>query len=105
LQNDVEGLNYIPSLEGDKNMNIGDEKVEIPLRSSTNKPMKKPYVGGVRSLGAKVSQFFFSIIPVACSFIFLFLGFKLQLWQTMWVNFPFDSTQFFLLVGHKVTCL
>jgi len=54
----VEGLNYIPSLEGDKNMNIGDEKVEIPLRSSTNKPMKKPYVGGVRSLGAKVSQFF-----------------------------------------------
>jgi hypothetical protein len=88
LQNDVEGLNYIPSLEGDENMNIGDEKVEILLRSSTN----KPYVRGVRSLGAKVSQFFYSIILVACSFIFLFLGFKLQLWQTMWVNFPFDST-------------
>jgi hypothetical protein len=48
----VQRLNYIPSLEGDENMNIGNEKVEIPLKSST---MKKPYVRGVPSLGAKVS--------------------------------------------------
>jgi hypothetical protein len=51
----VQRLNYIPSLEGDENTNIGNEKVEIPLRSSTNKPMKKPYVRGVPSFGAKVS--------------------------------------------------
>jgi len=95
----------IPSSENDENTNIGDEKVEIPFESSTNKPMKKPYVKGVPSFGAKVSSFFFSIILVACTFILKFWGFKLHLWQTMLVNFPFDFTQFFLLIGHKETYL
>jgi hypothetical protein len=77
LQNDVQGLNYIPRSQGDKTTNTSDEEVEIPFESSTNKPMKKPYVRSVPSPGAKVSFFFGSIILVACSFIFLFLGFKL----------------------------
>jgi hypothetical protein len=51
----VQRLNYILSLIGDENINIDYEKVEIPLESSRNKLMKKPYVGGVPSLGAKVS--------------------------------------------------
>jgi hypothetical protein len=54
----VQGLNYIPSLEGDENTNTSDEVVKILLKSSTNKPVKKPYVRGVPSLGAKVSSFF-----------------------------------------------
>jgi hypothetical protein len=48
-------LSYIPSSKGDENTNIRDEEVEILLGSSTNKLVKKPYVGGVPSLGAKVS--------------------------------------------------
>jgi hypothetical protein len=55
LQDGVQGLSYIPSLKSDENTNIGNEEVEILLGSSTNKPVKKPYVGGVTSLGAKVS--------------------------------------------------
>jgi hypothetical protein len=51
-------LNYIPSSEGDENLNTGDEEVKIPLRSSTNKLVKKPYVRGVLSLGVEVSSFF-----------------------------------------------
>jgi hypothetical protein len=58
LQNNVQGSSYVPSSKGDKNMNISDEEVEIPLKSSANKPMKKPYVGRVPSPGAKVSSFF-----------------------------------------------
>jgi hypothetical protein len=54
-QDGVQGLNYIPSSEGDENTNISDEEVKILLGSSTNKPVKKPYVRGVPSLGAKVS--------------------------------------------------
>jgi len=42
LQDGVQGLNYIPRSKGDENTNIGDEEVEIPLGSSTNKQMKKP---------------------------------------------------------------
>jgi hypothetical protein len=57
-QDNVQGLNYIPSLKGDENTNTGDEVVKILLRCSTNKPMKKPYVRGAPSLGAKVSSFF-----------------------------------------------
>jgi hypothetical protein len=34
LLDNVQGLNYVPSLQGDENMNIGDEEVEIPLWSS-----------------------------------------------------------------------
>jgi hypothetical protein len=73
-QDGVQGLNYIPSSEGDENTNISDEEVKILLGSSTNKPVKKPYVRGVPSLGAKVSSTFFSIILMACTFIFLFFG-------------------------------
>jgi hypothetical protein len=82
-QDGVQGLSYVPSLKDDENMKIGDEEVEILFRSSTNKPVKKPvkkpYVKRVPSLGAKVSSFFKNIILVACTFIFLLLGFKLQL--------------------------
>jgi hypothetical protein len=45
-QDGVQGLNYIPSSKGDENTNTGDEEVKIPLGSSTNKPVKKPYVRG-----------------------------------------------------------
>jgi hypothetical protein len=63
LQDGVQGLSYIPSSKGDENMNIGDEEVEIPLGSSinkllgssTNKSVKRPYVGRVTSPSAKVS--------------------------------------------------
>jgi hypothetical protein len=51
-------LSYVPSLEDDENTNTGDEEVEILLENSTNKPMKKPYVRRVPSLGAEVSSFF-----------------------------------------------
>jgi hypothetical protein len=78
-QDGVQGLSYVPSLKDDKNMKIGDEEVEILFRSSTNKPVKKPYVKRVPSLGAKVSSFLKNIILVAYTFIFLLLGFKLQL--------------------------
>jgi hypothetical protein len=57
-QDSVQGLNYVSSSKGDENMNTGDQKVEISLGSSTNKPMKKPYVRGVQSLSVKVSSFF-----------------------------------------------
>jgi hypothetical protein len=57
-QDNVQGLNYIPSWEGDENTNTGDEKVKILLGSSTNKLMKKPYLRGVPSLGVKVSSIF-----------------------------------------------
>jgi len=57
-QDSVQGLNYVSSSEGDENMNIGDEEVEIMLRNSTNKSVKKPYVRGVQSFSVKVSSFF-----------------------------------------------
>ncbi len=37
LQDDVQGSNYIPRSENDKNTNTNDEKVEISFKSSTNK--------------------------------------------------------------------
>jgi hypothetical protein len=58
-QDDVQRLNYIPSSKGDENTNTGGEEVKISLGSSTNKLVKKPYVRGVPSLGAKISSFFF----------------------------------------------
>lgn len=58
FQDYVQGLNYIPRSEGDKNTNTSDGEVEISFESSTNKPMKKPYVRGVPNPSAKVSFFF-----------------------------------------------
>jgi hypothetical protein len=75
-QDGVQGLSYVPSLEDDENMNTGDEEVEILLENSAIKPVKKPYVRRVPSLGAKVSSFFSIILKIHSSFYFWGLNYS-----------------------------
>jgi hypothetical protein len=42
LQEDVQGSSYVPSLDGDENIEASKNDAEIPCGSSTNKSLKEP---------------------------------------------------------------